>query len=52
MAIAYVEHPITKEDKKSYRREFDKVIDIKFAPDSLRDGDKLFPKPKKETKAK
>ena len=46
MAIAYVEHPVSKEEKKKYRKDFDKVIDIRFAPEKLEDGDKKFPKPK------
>lgn len=46
MAIAYVEHPITKEEKAKYRKTFDKVVDIKFAPEKLEDGDKKFAKPK------
>ena len=46
MAIAYVEHPITKEEKKQLRKEFDKVLDIRFAPKKLGDGDKKIPKPK------
>lgn len=46
MSIAYVEHPVSKEEKKKYRKDFDKVIDIRFAPEKLEDGDKKFPKPK------
>lgn len=46
MKIAYVEHPITKEEKANYRKEFDKVLDIKFKPEKLNDGDKEFKKPK------
>jgi hypothetical protein len=50
MAVAYVEHPVTKEEKRSYKREFDKIVDIKFAPSQLKDGDKMFPKTKKDKK--
>lgn len=46
MAIAYVEHPITQEEKAKYRKDFDKVIDIKFKPEKLAEGDKVFEKPK------
>lgn len=51
MATAYVEHPITKDEKKKYRKTFDKVLDIKFAPEKLEEGDKKFPKPKPKAKA-
>lgn len=47
MAVAYVEHPLSKEDKKKYLKDFDKVVDIKFAPEKLPDGDKVFKKAKK-----
>ena len=47
MAIAYVEHPVSKEEKVKYKKGFDKIIDIQFAPKKLEDGDKLFKKPKK-----
>ena len=52
MKIAFVEHPITKEEKAKYRKEFDRVVDIRFAPEKLEDGSKLFPKKaaKKATK--
>lgn len=46
MAIAYAEHPITKEEKKELRKQFDKVLDIRFAPKKLGDGDKKITKPK------
>lgn len=46
MAIAYVEHPISVDEKKKYRKDFDKVIDIKFKPEKLAEGDKVFEKPK------
>lgn len=48
MKIAYVEHPVTKADKTKYRKEFDKILDIKFQPEKLNEGDKAFPKPKKK----
>lgn len=46
MAIAYVEHPISADEKKKYRKDFDKIIDIKFKPEKLAEGDKVFEKPK------
>jgi len=52
MAIAYVEHPVTKEEKKKLLKEFDKIVDIKFKPEKLESGDKAIEKPKaKSTKA-
>ena len=49
MAIAYAEHPISKAQKAALRKEgFDKVLDIRFAPEQLENGDKRFPKKKKE----
>ena len=45
---AYVEHPCSKAEKKKYRKKFDRVIDARFAPKKLADGDKLFLKPKAE----
>ena len=48
--IAYVEHPCSKAEKKAYNREGFKVIDVKYRPVELADGDKVFMKPK--TKAK
>lgn len=52
MAIAYVEHPITKEEKAKYRKDFDKVIDIRFKPEKLADGDKVFTKSKPKAEPK
>ena len=46
MAIAYVEHPVTKEEKTKLRKEFDTILDIRFAPEKLGDGDKVIKKPK------
>lgn len=46
MAIAYVEHPVAKGEKAKYKKDFDKIIDIKFAPKKLEEGDKRFEKPK------
>jgi hypothetical protein len=52
MTIAYVEHPVTKAEKSEYRKKFDKIIDIQFAPEELERGDKKFAKPKAKPKAK
>ncbi len=50
MAIAYVEHPVSKEEKAKYRKDFDRVLDVRFAPKELEKGDKVFKKskPKKD----
>lgn len=52
MKIAYVEHPVSKEEKKMYltKKGFDRILDAKFAPEKLGDGDKVFTKPKQEEK--
>lgn len=42
MTIAYVEHPVTTDEKARYRKKFDKVIDIRFAPEKLGEGDQKF----------
>lgn len=52
MAIAYVEHPITKEEKKEYLKSFDKVLDIRFAPERVSDNDGVFRKESKKTSKK
>lgn len=46
MAIAYVEHPVSQEDKQGYRKKGFSVVDARYAPSILADGDKLFPKKK------
>ena len=51
MATAYVKHPVTKEEKAKYRKDFDQVIDVKFKPEKLADGDKVFEKAKPKAKA-
>lgn len=45
MAIAYCEHPLTKEEKNNIRREGFKIVDILFKPEKLADGDKIVTKP-------
>lgn len=50
MNIAYVQHPITPAEKKAYRKEFDKVLDIKFKPEKLEAGSKVFEKKAKSAK--
>ncbi len=38
------------EEKAKYRKSFDKVVDIIFAPEKLAEGDKKFEKPKAKAK--
>lgn len=52
MAIAYVEHPVTLTEKKELRKKFDKVLDIRFAPEELEKGDKKIEKPKDKEEKK
>lgn len=46
MKVAYVEHPITKAEKKAFNMEGFKVVDIRFKPEKLEAGDKVVEKPK------
>lgn len=48
MAIAYCEHPVSKEQKVELRTKGFKILDIKFKPEKLEDGDKEFKHPKKK----
>ena len=50
--IAFVEHPITKEEKWDIIDQGYQIIDIKFAPEKLPEGARLFKKEVKEPKAK
>jgi hypothetical protein len=52
MTIAYVEHPVTVAEKKELRKKFDKVVDIRFAPEKLEKGDKKIQKAKVSTEEK
>lgn len=35
--IAYLEHPVSREDKIKTVREGKKIVDIRFAPDDIRE---------------
>ncbi len=50
MAIAYVEHPVTKAEKAELQKKFDKILDVRFAPKDLQDGDKKIEKKKSKKK--
>lgn len=49
MGIAYVEHPVSKEEKKALRKEYDRVVDVRFAPADLGKDDKIIMKAKPKT---
>lgn len=40
----YIEHPITKEKKLEAQKQYPslKLVDIKFKPDKLGEGDKVY----------
>ncbi len=50
MAIAYVEHPVSKAQKVELKQKGFKILDIRFKPEELEKGDKVFEKPKAEKK--
>ena len=43
--IAYIKHPVSKEEKEKLMREGKKIIDIRFMPEELKQKAKQ-PKPK------
>lgn len=48
MAIAYCQHPVSKEDKAKLRSSGFKIIDIAYKPKKLGDGDKEVKHTKKK----
>lgn len=44
--VAFAEHPLTADEKYELTSKGFKVVDIKFAPEKLADGDKLVKKAK------
>ena len=48
--VAFTEHPLTADEKFELTSKGFKIVDIKFAPKDLADGDKIFEKPKKSKK--
>ena len=48
--IAFVEHPITQDEKHDILDQGFKIVDLKFAPEKLPEGAKVFKKA--EPKAK
>lgn len=49
--IAYVEHPITKEEKRAYNQKGFTVVDARFKPNKIGEDDKVFMKPKPKAEA-
>jgi hypothetical protein len=43
---AFVEHPISKAEKQQLNIKGFKVVDVRFKPEKLSDGDKVIMKPK------
>ena len=43
---AFVEHPISRAEKKQLNIKGFKVVDVRFKPEKLSDGDKVIMKPK------
>ena len=48
MAIAYCQHPVTKENKAKLRAAGFKILDIAYKPKKLEDGDKEVKHTKKK----
>lgn len=45
---AFVEHPITQDEKFEITSKGFKIVDIQFKPKDMAEGDKVFAKPKKK----
>lgn len=39
MKVAYIKHPCSPEQKEKYRKDGYKVVDSRFKPSTLKDGD-------------
>lgn len=51
--IAYVKHPVSKEEVNKIRDDGFKVVDLRFKPSSIGKDDKVFDgKPKRKTAKK
>lgn len=49
--IMYVSHPVTPELKADIRKQGYKIVDVRFKPDELPDGDKVYEdRPKRKTR--
>ena len=46
--LAFVEHPITKEEKFAITSRGFKILDIRCKPEKLPEGAKVFEKPKEK----
>jgi hypothetical protein len=48
--IAYAKHPLSKADRLMLRKDGYKIIDLRFKPETLGEGDKIFPEVKRKKK--
>ena len=48
--VAFCEHPLTADEKFELTSAGFKIVDIKFMPEKLNEGDKAFKKPKPKDK--
>lgn len=51
MKVAYIKHPCSNETKEQYRKDGYKVVDSRFKPDVMKDGD-ICPDEDKKPKGK
>ncbi len=49
--IAYAKHPLSQADKLKLRKDGYKIIDLRFKPNVMGEGDIVFPKPRRKKKA-
>lgn len=52
MAVVYMKHPVTPEQKAEQRAKGNRIIDIKFAPPEAKEEAKEEPKPKRKRRTK
>jgi len=48
--IAYAKHPLSQVDKARLKKDGYKILDIRFKPETLEKGDKIFPAVKRKKK--
>lgn len=52
MSIAYVEHPVSKEQKKEIMSKGFKIVDVRYKPEEIGEDDEVLMHNKPEKKAK
>lgn len=50
--LAFAEHPLTASEKADIIEQGFKIVDVRFKPEKLPEGAKVFMKPKAEEKGK